>query len=339
MLNAAAALIPVVVFLVALVFLDSFKLVPLARVLTAVAAGALAAFASLLVSERLMEAWHLSGVEASRYLAPSLEETLKLCFVVFAMRRRRIGFPVDAAIIGFAVGAGFALVENARYLQMMPDAGVWLWVVRGFGAAVLHGATTAIAAIISRDLLDRHPGRFVRPFLPGAAAAILIHTAYNLFVLPAVVATVLLMAVLPPLVFLVYERSERQTHDWIGAGLDLDVELLNLVLSSQFSDTRLGRYLQELRNRFPGPVVADMFCLLRVELELAIRAKGMLLAREAGVDVPLDDELRAKLAELQYLQGSIGKTGLLAIKPLQVSSHRDEWHRYLLKEAKRHKVQ
>lgn len=334
MLNAVAGLLPVVTFLCGLIVLDSFKLVPFRRVLAAVCAGALAAVASLVLTEGVMQVSHLTSREASRFLAPVVEETLKVVFVAFAIRRRRVGFPVDAGIIGFAVGAGFALVENASFLRALSDAGLWLWVVRGFGAAILHGATTAIAAIVSRDLADRHPDRRVRPFLPGLAGAVLIHAAYNMFVLPPVVATVLLLAVLPPLVLFVFERSERQTHEWVGAGLDLDVELLRLVLSSDFGDTRLGRYLRELKERFPGPVVADMFCLLRIELELAIRAKGLLLAREAGVDMPAGEDVKARLAELKYLQASIGRTGLLAIKPLQVSSHRDEWHRFLLQQVR-----
>ena len=81
----------------------------------------------------------------------------------------------------------------------------------------------------------------------------------------------------------------------------------------------------------PGPVVADMFCLLRLELELSIQAKAMLMAREAGMDVPVDEGLDASLAERGYLQRSIGRTGLLALKPLQVTSRRDDWHRHLLR--------
>ena len=120
----------------------------------------------------------------------------------------------------------------------------------------------------------------------------------------------------------------------MSAGLDLDVELLRLVLSDDFGQTRLGAYLHELRSRFPGPVVADMFCLMRLELELGIRAKGMLMAREAGLDVPIDDDLRAGLAEVRYLEKAIGPTGLAALIPLQVSSDRDAWHKFLLREAR-----
>jgi hypothetical protein len=107
------------------------------------------------------------------------------------------------------------------------------------------------------------------------------------------------------------------------------------VLSEDFGQTRLGTYLQELRTRFPGPVVADMFCLMRLELELGIRAKGMLMAREAGIEIPLDDEIARGLAEVRYLEKSIGPTGLLALTPLQVSSDRDAWHKFLLREQRR----
>jgi hypothetical protein len=77
-----------------------------------------------------------------------------------------------------------------------------------------------------------------------------------------------------------------------------------------------------------------MFCLLRLELELAVQAKALLMAREAGLDVPVDDDLEAILAERRCLQRSIGRIGLLALKPLGVTSHRDQWHRHLLQQRR-----
>ena len=107
--------------------------------------------------------------------------------------------------------------------------------------------------------------------------------------LMALVGAAVLLFVVPLVVLAVFERSERLTREWVGDGMDLDVELLALMRSSAFGGTRLGGYLAQLQSRFPGPVVADMFCLLQLELELAIRAKGMLMAREAGLEVPVDD--------------------------------------------------
>ena len=329
MLNVVLALVPVLCLLAALVILDSFKLVPPRIIGRALLGGALAALAALVVHTLLVDA-SLSLPVLRRYVAPVVEELFKLALVMEAIRRRRVGFPVDAAIVGFAVGTGFAIVENAYYLEAVRSGTAALWLVRGFGAAILHGATTAIAAIISQSLASRRTGASIRAFGPGFLAAVGIHALYNQFVFPPVVATLLLIAVLPPLVLMTFEHSERSTREWVSAGMDLDMELLKLVLSDDFGQTRLGGYLQELRARFPGTVVADMFCLMRVELELGIRVKGMLLAREAGIDVPIDQEILDRLAEVKYLEKSIGPTGLLALTPLQVSSDRDAWHKFLL---------
>jgi hypothetical protein len=199
---------------------------------------------------------------------------------------------------------------------------------------MLQGAATAIFAILAKTYADQHRDRLAFAFLPGLAAAMAIHSVYNHRFLPPVAQTLLLLVVLPLLVLWVYARSERSTRDWIGAGLDLDMELLSLVTSETFTVTQFGRYLQELRARMPGPVVADMFCLLRVELELSVQAKAMLLARQNGLEVPVDDDLAASLEERRYLQHSIGTVGLLALKPLQVTSYRDTWHRHLLQQRR-----
>ncbi|HXG56993.1 MAG TPA: PrsW family glutamic-type intramembrane protease [Vicinamibacterales bacterium] len=335
MLSIPAALAPVLCLLALLVMMDSFKLVPIRFVVQALAAGACAALAALFIHGQLLDRAGVSLAVLTRGIAPVIEELLKLVFVVYAVRRKRVGFPVDAAILGFAVGTGFAVVENAYYLNAVHTGSVALWLVRGFGAAILHGATTAIAALAAQSLASTRPQPGLSVFVPGTVAAIAIHAVYNQFVLPPVIATLLLLAALPPLVLLTFARSEHATRDWMSAGLDLDVELLRLVLSDDFGQTRLGAYLHELRSRFPGPVVGDMFCLMRLELELGIRAKGMLMAREAGLDVPLDDALIDGLAELRYLEKSIGATGLLALTPLQVSSDRDAWQKFLLREQKR----
>ena len=233
------------------------------------------------------------------------------------------------------VGTGFALVENVIYLRTLVDAQIWIWLIRGFGTALLHAATAAIIAITAKSLADRHPARGLLVMVPGWIVAVALHATFNrALVSPALAAAVLLL-VIPFVVIAVFERSEIMTREWVGDGLDLDVELLALVRSSEFGATRLGRYLSELQARFPGPVVADMFCLLQLELELSIRAKGMLMAREAGLEVPLDDGLRAQLAERTYLHQAIGPTALLAVRPLQVTTLRDEWHRYLLAHARK----
>ena len=331
MLHAVVALLPALLFLAILVLMDSFKLARPGSIALAVVCGVAAALVCDDAYPRLQ--WLAPNPASfSRYVAPVIEETAKGAFIVFFLATGRIGFLVDAGQLGFAVGTGFALVENVQYLRALPDAGLVLWLVRGLGTAVLHGATTAVFAIVSKTASDRRPGRKAFAFVPGWAMAVAIHSTFNHLPLPPLAMSALLLIVLPALVVVVFERSERATREWVVAGLDLDLDLLDLVSSEQFRQTRFGKYLEELRQRFPGPVVTDMFCLLRVELELSVQAKALLMARAAGLTIEAHVDAANGLREGQYLRASIGRTGLLALHPLQVTTDRDAWHRYLLQQ-------
>ncbi|HUD96940.1 MAG TPA: hypothetical protein VMO24_05310, partial [Woeseiaceae bacterium] len=67
-----------------------------------------------------------------------------------------------------------------------------------------------------------------------------------------------------------------------------------------------------------------------VYTELALRAKGVLLMRENGLDVTVGERTQEKFAELAYLENSIGKTGLLAMRPFLHMTRKDLWQLYVL---------
>jgi RsiW-degrading membrane proteinase PrsW (M82 family) len=330
LLNAALSLLPVLAFLTALVFLDSFKLVSLHSVLQTIVVGALVAFASYLLNIWLMGVLSVEKPTFDRYVAPFIEELLKSLYVVFLIRTVRTGFIVDAAIYGFAVGAGFALVENIYYLRELGTPDIFVWVVRGFGTAIMHGSTMAIFAILSKSLSDRHSTTALYVFAPGFLIAYAIHSFYNHLILPAPAIAALQLATLPFLLIFIFERSERATRSWLGVGFDTDVELLETITSGRVTETPIGRYLESLKSAFPGRVVGDMLCLLQIHLELSVRAKGILLARGAGLKVPIDNTVQANLEELKYLEKSVGKTGKLAMTPFLNMTSRDLWQLYML---------
>ena len=45
-----------------------------------------------------------------------IEEVAKALYIAWLLRSNRVGFMVDTAISGFAVGAGFAVLENLTYI-------------------------------------------------------------------------------------------------------------------------------------------------------------------------------------------------------------------------------
>jgi hypothetical protein len=266
----------------------------------------------------------------TRYFAPLVEEALKALIIWVLMRNNRIGFLVDAAIFGFAVGAGFAIFENLYYLTILPDLKMGTWVVRGFGTAMMHGGATAIFAVIAHTMLEQYPTRGWIALLPGLSIAAITHSVFNHFFFTPIINTALVLGILPLLFTVVFDRSDKALSDWLGAGFDADTELLELINSGELSNSKVGLYLQSLREKFEGPVVADLLCYLRLHTELSIRAKGLLMMRESGFVNKAGEETRAKLEELNYLEESIGTTGKLAIKPFLRMRQKDLWQFYML---------
>jgi RsiW-degrading membrane proteinase PrsW (M82 family) len=316
----------VLVFLAALIYFDSFKVVRARAIVIAAGAGMLAAFAGYWINGSLLDRIDIGYVPYSRWISPWLEESLKAALVVYLIRTRRVGMLVDAAIYGFAVGTGFALFENFYYLMARPETHPAVQVIRGFGTAIMHGGATAVFAIVSVSQAERFPDGWLRVFGPGLVAAVILHSVYNTLLVRPVFATLGILMLLPPLIYFAFEHSEKALRQWLESDLDSDVQLLESINSGEFPDSHAGRYLHSLQDKFSGPVVADMLCYLRVHVELALRAKGVLMLRESGFEEPpLDDEVKAQIAELRYLERSLGKSGQLALRPIVMATGKDLW--------------
>ncbi len=179
--KAPVGLLPVLIFLIALLFMDSYKLVSLRTVLWVIFAGALLPVAGYWINGYAIEvlAWDLPSY--SRYAAPVIEEGLKASVMVFLFRTNRIGFLVDSAILGFAVGAGFGVVENFYYLYMASDAHIAVWVVRGFGTAIMHGGAMALFGVMAQTLTERSMKINPLLYVPGFIVALTIHSVFNHF--------------------------------------------------------------------------------------------------------------------------------------------------------------
>ena len=332
LMHAPIALLPVLLFLALLVHGDSYKLLRPATVLSLVMAGAIAAGASYFVSNYVFARFEGDFEDYSRYVSPWIEETLKGLVVVFLIRSRRVGLPVDAGIAGFAVGTGFALIENLYYLASRPHIVLPVEVVRGFGTAIMHGGTATIFAMISVTLYERRPNGGLQLLLPGFLAAVALHTGFNFMLVRPAIATLVTLAVLQLMTYLVFQHSERTLRQWLDEDSESTVALLQSIQVGTFLDSPAGRYLRSLSDRFRGEDLADMLCLLQLHGELALRAKGILLLHESGMEAPqLDDETRDKLVEVEQLQRSIGRTGMLMLRPFVMASGKDIWQLKLLK--------
>jgi RsiW-degrading membrane proteinase PrsW (M82 family) len=324
------SLVPIFLALAALRFLDSYRLVRFRSVLLTIGAGLLAGAAALVLNNPLQALLGADRTFFVRYCSPVGEEIIKALYLMYLLKSKKIGFMVDAAIYGAALGAGFSCFENIFYLMTVHDSNLLLWLLRGCGTAMMHGGTTALFGIISRNMLDLYPSHTFRVFYPGLLLGIVIHSFFNHFIISPVLSTILIMIVLPLCMVIVFKRSEDATRKWLRKGLDSDIEVLELLTAGGLSDSRIGVYLQTLRSTFPPQVIGDMVCFLRVFTELSMRAKGLLMMREAGMELQHDADVKEKLSELRFLEQAIGKSGKRAVTPLLGMSSRSLWQLYLI---------
>lgn len=329
-LHALLGLLPVCCFLAALVYLDSYKLIPMRWILGTIVLGCGAALLCYPVNLVMLEWLDIEFIPYTRYVSPLVEELSKAIIIFVLVRQNRIGFLVDAAIFGFAVGAGFAIFENIFYLQALPETQLGTWIVRGFGTAFMHGGATAIFAVTAEALAGKDPTKRYIMYLPGLVVAVIVHSIFNHFFFAPIVNTLLILVSLPLLLAIVFQQSEKSVSDWLGTGFDADTELLQLINSGELSKSTVGIYLNSLKEKFEGPIVVDLLCYLRLHTELSIRAKGLMMMRESGFMDKPGEETKAKLEELKFLESNIGTTGWLAIKPFLRMSQKDLWQFYML---------
>ncbi len=335
LIRLALALLPVLLFLGALQGLDSYKLVSARTVFAALIAGALAAGLCFTFNTFIFRNFPEYQDQYARFGAPVVEELAKSAYWIFVIATARAAFMADSAICGFAVGAGFALIENIFYLHVLQGKGVGIWILRGFGTAVMHGGVAALGASVSALLLESQQWRGVRLFAPGLLAAIVLHSLFNQSLQSPVASTVAAFVGIPVILGFVFYFSEKSLRRWLGSKLDSDIDMLSMIGSKEFQQTRIGAYLTNLQEAFPPAVRGDMLSLLQLTIELSARAKSELMLRELGMEVPPDPELEGLFAELRYLEKSIGPIGMLAVRPLLSQTPRDLWEMHRLGQGRR----
>jgi len=321
-IKALIAILPVVAFLLVLLHLDSHRLIGHHRIGQIFAAGGLLAIGAYFANGFLLRYLPVDFATYSQNVAPYVEELLKAGFIVYLFRNDRIGFQVDAAIMGYAVGAGFSFVENLFYLSHASEAHYAIWIVRGFGTAIMHGGCTALFAVISQIMTEHH--RHMNPlwYLPGLLAASLFHSIFNHFPVSPVLSTVATLLLIPTLLFLLFEKNEVTIHNFLETDFDQHRRLLRQLETGEFSGCETGRFLRDLERIHDSPHVRDMITYIHVHTELVLSAEGVLLARERGVDVTVEDHIRHKIQFMHTLEDRIGKAGMHSLNPhLKLSKH------------------
>ena len=291
------------VFLFALEWIDTYKLLTLGRVLRSWAwAARWRPFATPLIRRFTRPASCRRPFGRGPVRRPS-KKSPRALYIAWLLRSNRVGFMVDTAISGFAVGAGFAVIENLTYVPDLSGSGLIASAIRGLGTAMMHGGATAIFGTVSANLSEIRGSRSVLTFLPGLAMAMFIHELYNQPLWRPVFAAVVVLVTLPAIIAFIFWRSEKVLEKWLGMKLDKDIDLLQMIADGNLQ--RVAAWVptcDRWSSTFTPAILGDMLSYLHLSLELSARAKGDLLRREMGFPLTPDPELAGQFKELKFLE-------------------------------------
>jgi hypothetical protein len=214
-----------------------------------------------------------------------------------------------------------------------------VWLVRGFGTAIMHGGATAILAVVSYVLyaprLRVSAERFqfnILLFLPGLAGAIALHWVFNQFTGAPLVAMMIVLVGAPLAIFATFAVGEKYAHRWLSAGRGAHARLLEEIDSGAFAATEPGRAIQRLAGRLGQDLGPAVFDYVRTHTELVVRAEDRLLALEEHAKARREADLRERFRHLRELELRLGRPVVLAARQHLRFSRNDLWEMHELEE-------
>jgi RsiW-degrading membrane proteinase PrsW (M82 family) len=334
----AVALIPVVLMAALFAWLDVFKLMSPWEMIACLLLGAVAALIAWPVSGQMLDTLPMGYSFYSRIVAPWIEEALKGLALALLILSNRIGFKLDAVVSGFAIGAGFSIIENIFYLARFPELTTSVWLVRGLGTAVMHGTTTAILAATAHELgersLRRQGGHRFNPLwlVPGYVLASLIHLTFNQFPGHPMEVMIVTLVVAPIVLIGIMRFGEGETLQWLTEESEGHRRWLEDWRAGGFPADASGQRIAALAAR-ARPAEAELirnYCMLKTELVLT--AEEELLDRDREFEEGEAAKVAAAFARLEQYRRALGKAGYAALRRQLPFSANDEWELSELRE-------
>ena len=337
-LDWSVALVPVLVMVSLFIWLDVFKLMTVWETLGLLGLGALAALAAYPVSGVFLDTLPLGFSLYSRFAAPWIEEILKGAVIVGLFAFNRIGFKLDAVISGFAVGAGFSVVENMIYLTRFPELTAPVWMVRGLGTAVMHGTTLAILAAVAHEFAEREMRQELRDysfnllwFIPGLFFAAALHTLFNQFPDRPLLAMLGTLLFAPLALMAIFKFGASEAQQWLAVERDTHRAQLDILRAGQFPDDPSGQRIAALARRCDPATATRIREYCEALTALVLLAEDTLLRQSSDAE-RVSADAAAAFQRVDELKRQLGPSTVAALTPLLPFSRNDYWELSELKE-------
>jgi len=273
-----------------------------------VLAGLAAYYAATQINPATMRFGWVDYDQMVRFVAPTVEEILKAVILFFLVRRAKFTYFVDGAIYGFAVGIGFAVIENFEYIFGHSDVAMAVAVNRVISTNLMHAAATAVTGIVLGWARFGKPALRLPLYLTGVLPAIALHTGYNNLVTRVTSGLLLVYAIFvgagaAGLIILMIRRGLKEEQGWIQEKLGAADRVEQQEVAAVQNIDRMEPVFKRLTDTFGAETAKRIEQLLVIQARLGIQRK----AAEKMSDEKMRLAIQAQIGELRIEMETIRK--------------------------------
>jgi RsiW-degrading membrane proteinase PrsW (M82 family) len=270
-----------------------------------------------------------------RYIAPITEEIIKAAFLIYLARRRSFNYFVDGAIYGFAIGIGFAVVENYRYITNYPVNALAIAAGRVLSTNLIHATGSAIIGVmLGLTRFQKDIFRRVLFFGAGLALAILIHGGFNNIVSSAGAdpRLIYLYAILigfsgAAFIMWLIHLGLKEERGWIDEMLGVADQVTRGESRMVLRLAEAGVLLTPIVERFGKQKAAQIGRLLAVQAQLGILRKTAQTLPDERMRQDAEVQISALREEMALLRNRIGIYPMLYLRGIFPNEDYSVWAR------------
>jgi hypothetical protein len=250
-----------------------------------------------------------------------LEEVLKSLILFFLIRRSKFTYFVDAVIYGFAIGIGFAIVENYEYLLGHSDTALSIAIGRVLSTNLIHAACSATIGIGLGLVRFQHGLGKVIYSLSSYTVAILLHLGFNNLVTRLDSALLLLYAAVVGFsatifIVVVIRRGLMEEKHWIEEKLGMidRVTAGEAAIVNRWEDSKT--ILEPLKLRFGTQKTAQIERFLLAQARLGILRKTLDKIPDENTRASVREEMAEVRQEMDKARREVGTYCMIYVRDI-----------------------
>jgi RsiW-degrading membrane proteinase PrsW (M82 family) len=269
-----------------------------------------------------------------QFAAPFYEEVFKGFILLYLFKRAKFTYSVDGALYGFAIGTGFAIIENFVYISSdLPEA-TMVATQRIFSANLVHAFSTATIGI-TLGLFRSRTSR-LRWQIPavGLFIAIAQHMLYNNIIhmidTPGnrVFPGIIFVPGLPGILFIRYvmQYGKKQAQIWIKEKLRREKRITQNEIRAVDRLADMDDILLPIVERFGAETASQVEKLLYLQAHIGIKNKALDgLRGNDTIYKAVEAEINEMHTRMKKVQNEIGVYPMLFVRGLFTDEMASVW--------------